>query len=108
MRWSISQLFVVGVAALATLVMVLAVSAGRLDMGPLRVMAGPSYSGISVPPPPDSPFEQLESGDLGQQIELNGDEVSQALATYGIDRNGNLFEVHSPQTELPRLPRPTT
>jgi hypothetical protein len=37
---------------------------------------------------------------------LTGDEVSPALATYGIDRDGNLFEIHSPQTEEPRLRSP--
>jgi len=40
------------------------------------------------------------------RVNLTGDEVSPALATYGIDRDGNLFEVHSPQTEEPRLAGP--
>jgi len=45
-------------------------------------------------------------GFAAPRLDLQGDEVSSALATYGIDRDGNLFEVHSPQTELPRLPGP--
>jgi len=40
------------------------------------------------------------------RLNLHGDEVSPALATYSIDREGNLFEVHSPQTEEPRLGSP--
>lgn len=53
--------------------------------------------------------EQEPGGESGgmSRMDFEGDEVSPALATYGIDRDGNLFEVHSPHTEVPRLPGPT-
>jgi hypothetical protein len=35
--------------------------------------------------------------------DLYGNEVSDAIATYTFDRSGSLYELHSPQTELPRL-----
>jgi hypothetical protein len=35
--------------------------------------------------------------------DLYGNEVSDAIATYSLDPSGSLYELHSPQTELPRL-----
>jgi len=35
--------------------------------------------------------------------DLYGNEVSDAVATYTFDQSGSLYELHSPQTELPRL-----
>ena len=32
-----------------------------------------------------------------------GNEINDALATYTFDESGSLYELHSPQTELPRL-----
>jgi hypothetical protein len=39
--------------------------------------------------------------------DLYGNEVSDAVARYKLDDEGSLYEVHSPQTELPRLAPPT-
>jgi hypothetical protein len=36
-------------------------------------------------------------------MDLYGNEVSDAIATYTFDQAGSLYELHSPQTELPRL-----
>lgn len=63
-----------------------------------------------VPPSPTSasPGEDWGEGTDGMsKTDFEGDDVSPALATYGIDREGNLFEVHSPHTEVPRLAGPT-
>jgi hypothetical protein len=64
----------------------------------------------AVPPAPsafpDGPLDQLLEGET--RTALQGDEVSDALATYGIDGSGKLYEVHSPETEVPKLGRPTT
>jgi hypothetical protein len=35
--------------------------------------------------------------------DLYGNEISDAIATYTFDQSGSLYELHSPQTELPRL-----
>jgi hypothetical protein len=35
--------------------------------------------------------------------DLYGNEVTDAIATYTFDQAGSLYELHSPQTELPRL-----
>jgi hypothetical protein len=78
-----------------------------------RVGGTPDYvdSGVRIVPPSatsSTPGDETgdDSGSLGK-TDFEGDEVSPALATYGIDRDGNLFEVHSPHTEVPRLPGPT-
>jgi hypothetical protein len=63
-----------------------------------------------VPPSATSATPGREPGDEAgglSKMDLEGDEVSPALATYGIDRDGNLFEVHSPHTEVPHLAGPT-
>jgi len=39
----------------------------------------------------------------GEAVDLYGNEVSDAIATYSLDPAGSLYELHSPQTELPRL-----
>lgn len=39
-------------------------------------------------------------------VDLIGNEVTPAVATYTIDASGSPYEVHSPQTELPRLGSP--
>jgi hypothetical protein len=41
-------------------------------------------------------------------IDAFGNEVTQAVATYKIDSTGDLYEEHSPQTEVPRLGSPKT
>jgi len=39
-------------------------------------------------------------------VDLYGNEVIDAVATYSLDPAGSLYELHSPQTELPRLASP--
>ncbi len=39
-------------------------------------------------------------------VDLYGNEVTDAIAKYGLDATGDLYELHSPQTELPRLKSP--
>jgi hypothetical protein len=39
-------------------------------------------------------------------VDLHGNEVIDAVATYSLDPTGTLYELHSPQTELPRLGSP--
>lgn len=38
--------------------------------------------------------------------DVYGNEVTAAVATYKFDATGTLYELHSPQTELPRLASP--
>jgi len=99
-------------AGTLALVAILAMGAtGQLDVraaasgGDKIDSAGPRI----VPPPSSVSSEDTGTADEGDDMtrtDFEGDEVSPALATYGIDREGNLFEVHSPHTEVPRLAGP--
>ena len=66
--------------------------------------------------PVNSSAEVLHAGDPNPDdgdgdsndafTDLYGNEVNDALATYTFDQAGSLYELHSPQTELPRLGSP--
>jgi hypothetical protein len=50
----------------------------------------------------------MEEREATGSPDLYGNEVIDAMATYELDDAGSLYEVHSPQTELPRLTSPTS
>jgi hypothetical protein len=47
-----------------------------------------------------------EEEDAKGSPDLYGNEVREAVTKYKLDETGSLYEVHSPQTELPRLASP--
>jgi hypothetical protein len=47
--------------------------------------------------------DELDDPADGGFTDLYGNEVTDAMATYTLDQSGSLYELHSPQTELPRL-----
>jgi hypothetical protein len=49
---------------------------------------------------------QVESDARDAPVDLNGNEVRQAIARYKVDPMGALYEEHSPDTEVPRLGSP--
>ena len=46
------------------------------------------------------------SDDVDEAIDIYGNEVTDAVATYKLDAAGSMYELHSPQTEVPHLPAP--
>lgn len=54
---------------------------------------------------PDGPAATRSEPDDGIR-DLYGNDVTSAVAKYTFDATGSLYEVHSPQTELPRLKSP--
>ena len=52
---------------------------------------------VTVPDPLDD--------DQGR-LDLNGNDVTDAVATYRLNADGSLYEAHSPQTDLPKLGPP--
>ena len=58
-------------------------------------------SSTEVPPS----FDPAEPDNDGL-IDLYGNDVTDAVARYKLDAEGTLYELHSPQTQLPRLARP--
>ena len=69
-------------------------------------LVGATYSG----PDTASDFQPAASGltedDVREVEDVYGNEVTAAVATYKFDATGTLYELHSPQTELPRLASP--
>ena len=44
--------------------------------------------------------------DDDESTDLYGNDVTPAVATYSLDAAGSVYELHSPQTEIPRLGSP--
>ena len=44
--------------------------------------------------------------DAPQRLDVRGNEIARPVARYRIDARGSLYEVHSPETEVPRLKPP--
>ena len=60
---------------------------------------------FSAPDPdPDSAIDGETNVD--EATDLYGNRVTAAVATYQLDATGTLYELHSPQTQLPRLGSP--
>ena len=51
-------------------------------------------------------FQIDRDRDAGSSADFFGNDVSQAVARYRLDDNGDLYEVHSPEIEITRLPAP--
>lgn len=68
---------------------------------------------VSLPPDSDNPVvaprTPLADPDQGDDLtDLSGNPVSDAVARYTFDATGSLYELHSPQTEVPHLRPPRT
>ena len=70
--------------------------------------AAPRAAHSDLPPVPRSPLPNRinDFGESDAVLDLYGNEVMPAVATYTFDDLGSLYEVHSPQTEVPRLGSP--
>jgi len=53
-----------------------------------------------------TPREGDSQDDPTSTVDLFGNDVSDAVAEYRLDATGSLYEVHSPQTEIPKLASP--
>jgi len=62
----------------------------------------PASDQVDLPEPPAG--ARSEPDDAIR--DLYGNDVTSAVAKYTFDATGSLYEVHSPQTELPRLKSP--
>jgi hypothetical protein len=67
----------------------------------------PSSAASLVDPRTTGPNENDDRNtDPPQRLDLRGNEIARPVAGYRIDQHGSLYEVHSPQTEVPRLKSP--
>jgi hypothetical protein len=51
--------------------------------------------------------DELPSGDRDEIVDRYGNRIEEAVGDYRIDPRGDIFERHSPATEIPRLPDPS-
>ena len=62
----------------------------------------------STEPVPPRSFTSAREHEDDNETDLYGNDVSDAVAKYKLDSDGSLYELHSPQTQLPRLAPPKT
>ena len=75
------------------------------------MLAGIAVFGIAAPQ--SATFSSKHRAAAGEvepppreAIDFSGNEVRQAIARYKVDPTGELYEEHSPDTEVPRLAPP--
>ena len=56
----------------------------------------------------DTADGDVPGDDMPHNLDLYGNEVTDAVAKYRFDASGSLCELHSPQTEVPKLAPPKT
>lgn len=88
-------------AVLITLQLVTPTYSGPAPSSDRRPAVGIDMVGIIEP---RGDFEADPPDD--EVTDVYGNEVTAAVATYKVDAAGTLYELHSPQTELPRLASP--
>src|SRR4030081_3360503 len=67
-----------------------------------------SQSSATQPPAPSQPGD-ADAGDRADHdgdLDLYGNDVTDAVAKYKRDSDGSLYEAHSPQTQIARLGSP--
>jgi hypothetical protein len=80
----------------------------QLDAVPnIQHAAAPAEAGTpaDAPDPDTSDVSDLADDSRGS-VDLYGNDVIDAVAQYTFDGTGALYELHSPQTEVPRLRSP--
>ena len=71
-----------------------------------RSESAPAIADAEILPAAVRTADEHDPGSNDAFTDLYGNEVNDALATYTFDQSGSLYELHSPQTELPRLGSP--
>ena len=69
---------------------------------PSPVLSGESDRDVVLADATALASEQIDA------VDSYGNEVNRAVATYQFDATGSLYELHSPQTEVPKLRPPKT
>jgi hypothetical protein len=108
-----------GVAGHMGLAVAVPILAGVVFFTPRLLTSSHPGGPEGTPPPSEAAIDRVASttevghaadrddqDDANGFVDLYGNEVTDAVATYTFDRTGSLYELHSPQTELPRLGMP--
>jgi len=76
-----------------------------IDHRPVEIDV-PAGATLDTPAPVEQHLRAREEAVPEPPMDLFGNEVTDAVATYRLDSRGALYEEHSPQTEVPRLKGP--
>ena len=87
------------VGALLTPHLVTATHPVHAAVGDVESAAATEVLGVPLAPVASEPIED-------EATDVYGNRVTPAVATYQLDAAGTLYELHSPQTQLPRLGSP--
>ena len=98
----------VGVGGLVAVVFIVVADSSIAPRTVTSTLSMTSTSSPSGSPsrPPVEPASRRSADGADAIIDLYGNEVTDAVAQYTLDPAGSLYELHSPQTELPRLGSP--
>jgi hypothetical protein len=74
---------------------------------PASAPSGPSASASLIDPAAsEGSGTDGTVDDVGQRMDVRGNEITRPVARYRVDERGSMYEVHSPQTEIARLKAP--
>ena len=57
---------------------------------------------------PEPSEREAPGAELPETVDLYGNEINDAVAKYQYDATGSVYELHSPETEVPKLAPPKT
>lgn len=91
------------------LTILIAVAGGWNAGGPRRYLHGPSSSTSTAPVLDDTTdFERFRPDAAPEPLlDLYGNEIESAVGDYRIDVRGDIYERHSPETEVTQLAAPS-
>jgi hypothetical protein len=95
------------VALRVVLVALIPITLGCARLAPELIASATHHASAIVPsntePPVPRVFEPPREGEDDGELDLYGNDVTDAVAKYKLDSDGSLYELHSPQTQIPRL-----
>jgi len=97
-------------AAVGSVLVILVLMTCALFTSPTVTPSRPAHRAhvLTAAATDSGPQADTHRDDSDGAVDLYGNEVIDAIATYSLDPAGSLYELHSPQTELPRLGSPKT
>ncbi len=103
---------VAGVALLLFVISGIAFTSPVMAKAPLAPSIAAQHGSDSIFTGPSDPhgspsLNDEDDLDDGSLLDLQGDEVTPAVAKYRFDAQGNIYETHAPHTEVPHLGRPS-
>jgi hypothetical protein len=105
MLWMSVALLLLGIALLVP-DLVAYKSPSRSAHFPATSASAASSSASLMQPVNQDVDESTADTDDPQRLDVRGNEIARPVARYRVDDRGSLYEVHSPQTEVPRLKAP--